>query len=86
MNSLQSLNASGVHAMRCARVPCEKEAVGETVADSKASDTHHRAKGIGRSIRLFWFSMFMVGLASMIEADTRDGIMAGIRSCRSPRL
>jgi len=57
--------------MRCASVPCEKEGAGETVADSKASDTHHRAKGIGRGIQLFWLSMFIMGLASMIEADTR---------------
>jgi len=39
--------------MRCASVPYEKEGAGETVADSKASDTYHRAKGIGRSIQLF---------------------------------
>jgi hypothetical protein len=71
MNALQSRNASGVHAMRWTRVPCEKEGVGETVADSKASDTHDRAKDIGRSIRLFWFSMFIIALAFIIEADTR---------------
>jgi hypothetical protein len=70
MNALQSLNASGVHAMRCARVPCEERA-GEAVADSNASDTHHRAKSVGRSIRLFWLSMFIIRLASVIEADTR---------------
>src|SRR5713101_9227252 len=71
MNALQSLSTSGVHAMRCSGVPCEKEGAGEAVADSKASDTHHRAKGIGRSIQLFWLSMFIIGLASIIEADTR---------------
>jgi hypothetical protein len=60
-----------VHAKRCASVPCEKEGADETVADSKASDTHHCAKGIGRSIQLFWFSMFITGLASIIEADIR---------------
>jgi hypothetical protein len=49
MNALQSLSASGVHAIRCSGVPCEKEAAGEAVADSKASDTHNGAKGIGRS-------------------------------------
>jgi hypothetical protein len=48
MNALQSLSTSGVHAKRCASVPCEKEGAGETVADSKANDTHC-AKGIGRS-------------------------------------
>jgi hypothetical protein len=48
MNALQSLSTWGVHAKRCSGVPCEKEGVGETVADSKASNTHHRAKGIGR--------------------------------------
>jgi hypothetical protein len=52
MNALQSRSTSGVHAVRCARVPCEKEGVGETVADNRASDTHHRVKVIGRSIRL----------------------------------
>src|SRR6202022_362195 len=71
MNALQSLSTSGVHAKRCSSVPCEKEGAGETVADSKASDTHHRAKGIGRSIRLFLLSIFIIGLASIIEADTR---------------
>jgi len=60
MNALQSLSASGVHAMRCAVVPCEKEGAGEIVADSKASDTHHRAKGIGRNLQLFWLSMFII--------------------------
>jgi hypothetical protein len=67
MNSLQSLNTSRVHAMRCAPVPCEKEGADETVADSKASDTHRRAQGI----QLFWLSIFIMGLASVIEADTR---------------
>jgi hypothetical protein len=71
MNVLQSLSASGVHAMRCAVVPCEKEGAGEIVADSKASDTHHRAKGIDRSIQLFWLSMFIIRLASIVYADTR---------------
>jgi hypothetical protein len=71
MNALQSLSTSGVHAMRCASVPCEKEGAGETVADSKATDTHHRAKGIGRNIQLFWHSMFIIGLISISEADTR---------------
>jgi hypothetical protein len=70
-DALQSLSASDVHAMRCASVPREKEGAGETVADSKASDTHHCAKGIGGSIQLFWLSMFIIGLASIIEADTR---------------
>ena len=49
MNALQSLSTSGVHAKRCSGIPCEKERAGEAVADSKASDTHHCAKGIGRS-------------------------------------
>jgi hypothetical protein len=71
MNVLQSLSASGVHAMRCAVVPCEKEGTGEIVADSKVSDTHHRAKGIGRSIELFWISMFIIALASIVDADIR---------------
>jgi hypothetical protein len=58
MNALQSLITSGVHALRGASAPCENEGAGETVGDSKASDTHHRAKGIDRSILLFWFSIF----------------------------
>jgi hypothetical protein len=49
MNALQSLSASGVHAIRCSDVPCEKERAGEAVVDSKASDTHNCAKSIGRS-------------------------------------
>ncbi len=54
MDALQSPSTSGVHAMRCSGVPCEKEEAGEAVADSKASDTHHCAKGVGRSsIHLF---------------------------------
>jgi hypothetical protein len=48
MNALQSLNTSGVHAERCSAVPCEREGAGEAIAHSKASDTHDRAKGIGR--------------------------------------
>jgi hypothetical protein len=69
MNALQSLSASGVHARRCSRVPCEENA-GEAVADSKASDTHNRAKGIRRGIRLFLLFMFIIGLPFIIEADT----------------
>jgi hypothetical protein len=49
MNALQSLSTSGVHAKRCSGVPCEKARAGEAVVESKASDTHNRAKGIGRS-------------------------------------
>jgi hypothetical protein len=49
MNALQSLSASGVHAKRCSRVPCEKERAGEAVTHSKASDMHDRVKGSGRS-------------------------------------
>jgi hypothetical protein len=76
MNALQSLRTWGVHATRCSGVPCAKEGTGETVADSKASDRHNRAKGIGRSIQLFWFSTFIIGLASIIEADSDIVIMA----------
>ena len=81
MNALQSLSASDVHAKRCSRVPCEKAGAGEAVADSKASDTHNCAKGIGRSIRLFWLSMFIIGLASITLSS-----QIGIHSCRSSRL
>jgi hypothetical protein len=60
MNALQSLKTWGVHAERCSRVPCEKEGAGKDVADSKASDTHHRAVVVRRSIiHLFWFSTFI---------------------------
>lgn len=71
MNALQSLSTWGVHAKRCSGVPCEKEGAGDAVADSNASDTHHRAKGIGRSIQCFRLFMFIIGLAFMVEADTR---------------
>jgi hypothetical protein len=71
MNSLQNLSTSSVHALRCASVPCEKEGAAEIVAHSKASDTHFCGQSIERSIQLFWFSMFTVGLPSIIEADTR---------------
>jgi hypothetical protein len=76
MNALQSLNASGVHARRCSRVPCEKENAGEAVADSKANDTHNCAKGIRRCIRLFLPFIFIIGLASIIEADINVVFMA----------
>jgi hypothetical protein len=49
MNALQSLSTSGVHAIRCTGVPCEKERAGEAITHSKAGDTHNCAKGIGRS-------------------------------------
>jgi len=88
INALQSLSASGVHATRCAVVPCAKEGTGEIAADSNASDMHHRAKGIGRSIRMFWLSMFIITLASTIDADTRHHLhgrqeyaLAGVRAC-----
>jgi hypothetical protein len=68
MNALQSLYTSGVHARRCASVPW-KEGEGETVVESKATDTHHRAKGIGRSLQSFWLFVFITGLASTVEAD-----------------
>jgi hypothetical protein len=69
MNALQSLSTSGVHAKRCSGVPCEKERAGEAAVDSKASDTHNCARGIGRSsIHLFWLSMLMRGF--MADLDT----------------
>jgi hypothetical protein len=85
MNALQSLITWGVHATRCSGVPCAKEGTGETVAVSKASDTHNRAKGVGRSIQLFWFSMFIIGLASIIETDSDIVIMAD-RSTLVPKF
>jgi hypothetical protein len=44
INAQQSLSTSGVHAVRCSGVPCEKEGAGEAVSHSKASDTHHCVK------------------------------------------
>jgi hypothetical protein len=76
MNALQSLSTSGVHAIRCSSVPCEKEGAGEAAADSNASATHRRTKGIGRSIQCFCVAMFIGGLGCMIEADTRRLIKA----------
>jgi len=46
MKALQSLSTSGVHATRCSSVPCAKEGAGKAVADSNASDTRHRVKGV----------------------------------------
>jgi hypothetical protein len=77
INALQSLNTSGVHAMRCASVPCEKEGAGEAVANSKASDTHHRVRDISRSgIQLFWLSMFIIGSHPQSRAIRDIVIMA----------
>jgi hypothetical protein len=76
MNALQSLSASGVHAIRCSDVPCEKEAAGEAVADSKTSDTHHCTKAIGRSIQLLCLSMFIGGLACISKPILDIVIMA----------
>jgi hypothetical protein len=50
MSSLQSLSTSGVHALRCASVSCEKDGAGEIVAHSNAIDTHVWAQGIVRSM------------------------------------
>ena len=77
INALQSLSTSGVHARRCSSVPCEKEGVGEPVADSKASNTHHCVKDIDRNrIHLFWLSMFIRGPAlhsrSLLELIIAD--------------
>ena len=59
MNALQSLKASGVHAFLVVSVPCENEGEGKNVADSKASDTCHRARDVGRKIRSFRFSILV---------------------------
>jgi len=87
MNALQSLSASGVHAKRCSGVPCEKEGVDKTVADSKASDTHHRTEDVSRSIiRLFWFSTFIRGPAIRNRSRYSTSWQIQIHSCRSPCL
>jgi hypothetical protein len=85
MNALQSLSTWGVHAKRCSGVPCEKEGAGESVADSKASDAHHRAKDIGRSIEFFPLSMFIIALASIIKADT-DIVIIADRNTLAPEF
>jgi len=55
MNALQSLSTSGVHAMRCSSVSCEKEGAGNTVADGRASKMHHGAEQVSRGIiHFFW--------------------------------
>jgi hypothetical protein len=46
MNALQSLNTSGVHAMRCSGVPCEEKA-GVAIADGNAANIHNCAKSAG---------------------------------------
>jgi hypothetical protein len=84
MNALQSLSASGVHAVRCASVPCEKEGVGETVADNRTSNTHHRAKGIGRTIQSTWLSMFIIGLSYPQSESTLDIVVRQNRNTLVP--
>jgi hypothetical protein len=86
MNALQSLSASGVHAERCASVPCEKEGVGETVADNRTSNTHHCAKGIGRSIQLTWLSMFIIGLSYPQSESTLDIVVWQNRNTLVPEF
>jgi hypothetical protein len=72
MNALQSLSASGVHAMRCSVVPCEKEGAGKTVAESKASKMRHGAEQVSRSIiHLFGLFTLIKNLPSVIKVDTR---------------
>jgi hypothetical protein len=82
MNSLQSLSTSGVHAMRCASVPCEKEGAGEIVADSNASDTHLCVQGIGRSIQLFWHVHCGILIYSRGRYATSSSWRIGIHPCR----
>jgi len=88
MNALQSLSTSGVRAMRCASVPCEKEGAGEAVADSKASDTRHCVKGVSRSsIHLFRLSTFIRGPAIRNRSRySTSSWQIRIHSCRSPCL
>jgi len=86
MNALQSLSTSGVHAKRCSSVPCEKEGAGQAVADSKASDTRHRVKGVSRSsIHLFRLSTFIRGPA-IRNRSRYSSERIRIHSCRSPCL
>jgi len=64
MNALQSRSTSGVQAMRCSCVPCEKEGARGAVAASKASDTRRCIEGVSRNrIRLFPRCMFIRGPA-----------------------
>ena len=78
MNALQSLSTSGEHANLCSSAPCEKEGPGEiVVADSRASDTHHFAEDVSRSIiHLFWLSMFIRGPAIRNPESILDIFMA----------
>ena len=86
MNALQSLSTSGVHAKRCSSVPCEKEGAGQAVADSKASDTRHRVKGVSRSsIHLFRLSRFIRGPA-IRNGSRHASERIRIHSCRNPCL
>ena len=57
INAPQSLSTSGVHAMRCSSVPCEKQGAGESVAESRASKMPHDAEQVSRSI-IHFFSLF----------------------------
>ena len=89
MNALQSLNTSGVQAKRCSGVPCEEKA-GVAVVDSRAADTHKRAKGIGRSsfnsqfstiIRAFMQASIHVGCSARLSRNV--GVCNFLPRCRS---
>jgi hypothetical protein len=87
MNALQSLSASGVHAMRCSIVPCEKEGAGKTVAESKASKMRHGAEHVGRSI-IHLFRLFTLIGEPAIRNRSRytSSWQIQIYSCQSPCL
>ena len=89
MNALQSLSASGVHAMRCSSVPCEKEGAGKTVAKSKTSKMHHGAEQVSRSIihLLFWlFALIREPAIRNRSQYSTSSWQIQIHSCQSPCL
>lgn len=70
INAQQSLSTSGVHVVRCSGVPCGEGGSGRGRL-AQQGQRHAPLRQIGRSIQLFWLSMFIRGLACIIEADTR---------------
>jgi hypothetical protein len=86
MNALQSLNTSGVHAMRCSGVPCKERAC-VTVVDSKAADTSN-CDSISRSgVNLYLSKIIQLFMRAAIHVcqDARlsrnDGVWS-FRRCR----
>jgi hypothetical protein len=84
MNALQSLGTSGVHAMRCSSVPCEKEGAGNTVADGRAGKMHHGAEQVSRGIiHFFWLFTLIREPAIRSPESIFEILQIQIHSCRS---